>query len=437
MGESVRTTKILVDSIGSFNGLQGRYEGWVAKTTSAFDLYSPAISEIINGKTRPVDLYAAVDGSDSRSIADHSAGTDNFSTPAPSARRGVAGTSPVASSGSTSGTPQGRTETRTQRAERLKKAAEAAAAAALAAAEDAETDGDQIVQVEVASRDSTVLLQEQQDWDRANVTLYHVLFLCTTGAAASLVKKFKPRPGAAGDGIAVWSALKNKYQPNDEQHRRALITELNHISMKSSTDPDIFITDVWDLVHKLEDMGEPVSESRIADIILHGLPAEYDPLRLQADIDPEFDLSKIEHTARSMYISRRRAAGTHDRQERHQHSLRDSGMVATAVRPGSAQVSCWGCGAEGHRRSECPLKHQNSNTSGAGSHTRNNKHRGRRSSQNSSNPSSRGQSRPREVKWCQLHNTHLHSNEECRAQHAGATGRHYDHNCASTTNVSW
>ncbi|CAN0301866.1 unnamed protein product, partial [Pylaiella littoralis] len=75
-----------------------------------------------------------------------------------------------------------------------------------------------------------------------------------------------------------WLALKDKYQPDDEQHRRALISELNNMSMKDGTDPDIFITEVWEVAFKLEELGEPVSRSRIADIILHGLPAAYDPL---------------------------------------------------------------------------------------------------------------------------------------------------------------
>lgn len=43
--------------------------------------------------------------------------------------------------------------------------------------------------------------------------------------------------------------------------------------MINDTDSAVFITDVWDLAFKLEDLGEPVSRFCIADIILQGLPA--------------------------------------------------------------------------------------------------------------------------------------------------------------------
>lgn len=71
-GESDCTTKILVDSMEPFNAQQGRYKAWVAKTTSASDLNSPAIPDTVNGKKRRADVYD-IDGLDTRSIADQSA----------------------------------------------------------------------------------------------------------------------------------------------------------------------------------------------------------------------------------------------------------------------------------------------------------------------------------------------------------------------------
>lgn len=159
----------------------------------------------------------------------------------------------------------------------------------------------------------------------------------------------------------------------------------------------------------------------MADIILHGLPAEYDPLRLQADMDSGFDLSKFDQTARSMYISRRRAAGVQDDQGRHQKHRRDSGMVsasAPAARQGSTQVKCWVCGALGHRKSECcntcDPRAQNDSRGQNNHQTQNNNHRrfGRK------NQATRPTGTDGEV-WCQLHSTLLNSNEECLAQAAG------------------
>lgn len=43
--------------------------------------------------------------------------------------------------------------------------------------------------------------------------------------------------------------------------------------MQEGTDSDIYITNIWDIVYKMEDINEPVSESRLAGIILYRLPA--------------------------------------------------------------------------------------------------------------------------------------------------------------------
>eukprot|EP00752_Nemacystus_decipiens_P002405 g2268.t1 len=162
------------------------------------------------------------------------------------------------------------------------------------------------------------------DWVKANGVLYDVLYLRTKGVAASLVKKHKPQPRARGDGYRVWSDLIDKFQPDDQEYRRELIAELNSISMKEGTDPDIFLAEVQDLANKLEYLGEGVSEARLADIVLQGLPPSYDQLRLMADMDSGFTFAKIERTARNMYKSHSRGR----QQQRHGHQrdthVRDS-----------------------------------------------------------------------------------------------------------------
>ena len=54
--------------------------------------------------------------------------------------------------------------------------------------------------------------------------IYNVLRLRTTGVAASLVKKYKPRPGCKADGVTVWRAIKETYEPCDFVQKQALHT---------------------------------------------------------------------------------------------------------------------------------------------------------------------------------------------------------------------
>ena len=64
------------------------------------------------------------------------------------------------------------------------------------------------------------------------------------------------------------------------------------------------------MANKLQYLGEDVSDARLADIVLQGLPPSYDQLRLMADIDSHFTFAMIEKTARNMFKSRSRGRNT-------------------------------------------------------------------------------------------------------------------------------
>lgn len=97
----------------------------------------------------------------------------------------------------------------------------------------------------------------------------------------------------------------------------------------------------------MEDIQKPVSKARLADIILYGLPGSYDALRLQANIGNEFNLSKIKHTACSMFITSNRASR---QSNNNKQSMRDSLMLAATASDRREQAghkhqaTCYGWG---------------------------------------------------------------------------------------------
>lgn len=103
--------------------------------------------------------------------------------------------------------------------------------------------------------------REQAACDRANQDPCSVLYMRTTGAVGSIVKKFKPRRGDMCDGIAGWAALKEKFMPSDESNRLTLLHQLDDIVMEEGTDPDISATNVWELTCKMENIGEQLSRT--------------------------------------------------------------------------------------------------------------------------------------------------------------------------------
>lgn len=126
-----------------------------------------------------------------------------------------------------------------------------------------------------------ILNQEEIDrYEEAAKQLFNILYRILTGAAAYVLRKEAPNDESSGSGLKVWKAVENKYEPHDENRRRQLERELEASKMKPGTDPDIFITRVSLLAEQINFIGGHITDAKRADIILQGLPREYDLIML-------------------------------------------------------------------------------------------------------------------------------------------------------------
>lgn len=108
----------------------------------------------------------------------------------------------------------------------------------------------------------------------------------------------------SGSGLIVWRELAKKYEPRNEYQRRGREREVEGATMRPGSDPDAFITRVLLLSEKIKDIGGSVTTAKQTDIILQGLPKEYDLIRYNASANgDEYDLEKISNTARNMWYS--------------------------------------------------------------------------------------------------------------------------------------
>ena len=142
----------------------------------------------------------------------------------------------------------------------------------------------------LSCHDSGSLNEERQNnddikaWDSANEYLFSALRLTITGAARSVLLKFEQTNGRPGDGRYAWLALKNKYQNTSRKCKRTLLIlrRLDNSVMRSDVDLDVFLSDVLQLRDELNDLGNVVSNERLATIILDELPKDvYSTIKLQ------------------------------------------------------------------------------------------------------------------------------------------------------------
>ena len=76
------------------------------------------------------------------------------------------------------------------------------------------------------------------------------------------------------DGRQTRLALKNKYLNTSCQSRQTLLRRFDNNVMRSDIDPDVFLSDVFQLRDELNDLSKIVFDGRLTTIILDALPEE-------------------------------------------------------------------------------------------------------------------------------------------------------------------
>eukprot|EP00752_Nemacystus_decipiens_P006651 g5979.t1 len=383
MAESTKISSI-TRGIPKFDGNPIKYEDWKTTTLAVLEISRNDLFEILTGEsTRPDEHYMGALRQDTQE-ASGSGGppTDE-------------GSQHAAASGQESKTNE------SAGAQQQRSASTPAARRRVADSLAARIDTSPADSTSRPSRSlfSTPLnASEIKVWEKNNAALYSVLYLVTSGAARCLLRKFETKKDQKADGRGAWLALKNKYENMSSHRRQALMARLANSRMEEGSDPDIFFSKIDQLCDELEVMDESVSKHRKMDIIMSGMPAEYDLIRFQAMKDPEFSLEELQLTMRNMHMngftkSTRNGRGT--------------AMTAGLIKHDRSKVKCHSCGMLGHYKNECT-------SAGAGR-------------QPSSNKNSNSKFKPRhrddqggKKKWCSFHNSGTHDDSECYTQKKAA-----------------
>ena len=107
--------------------------------------------------------------------------------------------------------------------------------------------------------------------------------------------------GCLGDGVAAWKALKERFDGNTKETRRACREKLS-TTMPSGGDPTDFISTMDDLRLRLVDMGEQILDDTYADMMLNSFPKEFAFIRQMHHRDRSFKLEQIKQTAINFHI---------------------------------------------------------------------------------------------------------------------------------------
>ena len=178
-------------------------------------------------------------------------------------------------------------------------------------------------------------LVDIQCWKRACDTLFSVLHLVASGAAATLIRQHKGRTSTGGLGHRhkSWDALYTKYNSNSKEARRACYEKLVSFRMEEGQGPDDYTITVIEIRRRLNELGEKQSDERFDDILLQGLNDYYGFVKMTNVHSPNFIINDIQSMIRNLYI---------DRLSRPGHVNKLAGIqAAMTTTKGSRKVRCY------------------------------------------------------------------------------------------------
>ena len=218
------------------------------------------------------------------------------------------------------------------------------------------------------------------EYNRANEDLYAMLFLLVELPASLRVQKHENDDEISVDGQAAFKQLCNTYDKVTDEVIRATMEELVNTPMEPGQNLDDYFNQKRLLRIRAEKMGEHISDRYFKDICVTGFTDNYKDVKMMMYRDPSFDVDQMQTTMWHMFLDEQSRNGTKGR-------IAGRGSVMTAV-TSEQDIICYWCKNRGHSKKDCPKFKSRTKPAGA-------------------------------AKWCSVHRTTTHRNEECYSQ--GAT----------------
>ena len=112
-----------------------------------------------------------------------------------------------------------------------------------------------------------------------------------------------PKNGKPGDGKKAWLASQSKYHNNHRQRRRTLLRCVCNSVMKADTDPDVFLSEIFQLGDELCDLDYVGSIERLTVMIVDASPdGKYSTIKLQTIRSPRLSLKQIQLMVKTIFI---------------------------------------------------------------------------------------------------------------------------------------
>ncbi|CAN0360701.1 unnamed protein product, partial [Discosporangium mesarthrocarpum] len=156
------------------------------------------------------------------------------------------------------------------------------------------------------------------------------------------------------NGIEAYRDLKAKYEATTQARTMDLHDQFNSIKMDDSEDPDSFLARVEVLKERLEELDEPVSDSRLRGVYLRGLTPAYASVKVVIRTLESGNTARLKEIIRDYHASELGAMtrGRPPSSTKGRHVAMKAAVGNDNLRSGL----CFNCHRAEHRARKCPSK---------------------------------------------------------------------------------
>ena len=126
--------------------------------------------------------------------------------------------------------------------------------------------------------------------------------------------------------------------------------------MRSDIDPDVFLSEVFQLRDELNNLGETVTDERVTTIILDALPEEmYSTVKMQSVNYPDLELEEIIGRTKTVFLNHSKRSSVPRRSKESYRKVRSSGHESRTdyVRESAMTLTCHNCKKPGYKKKYC------------------------------------------------------------------------------------
>ena len=151
-----------------------------------------------------------------------------------------------------------------------------------------------------------------------------------------------------GDGANLWKLLQERFRSAETPTVVTLVAQLARLQLEDAEDLDGFFNRGQELLTRLQEAGEAVSETLFNALVLNGLPMRYESFVIQESFNPATNFTELKKRLQNFHES---TAQRHKGQ---------SGSVALPlkrdIKKRHRKGNCFVCGIPGHFAKDCSRK---------------------------------------------------------------------------------